>query len=104
MLPLNFDVVSSIVAPKKLIPIAPDTARFPNGWPAGTHPVVVSGSYNTYIEMLGLSIPNSLMAASVRVPCVDQLGDGKTCFDMAITDYIGGPNGQLLPGLVPGKS
>lgn len=85
------------------MPIAPDTARFPIGWPAGTHPVVVSGSYSVYIDMLGLSIPDSLMAAAIRVPCVDQLGDGKTCFNMAITDFIGGSNGQLLPGTVPGK-
>lgn len=45
----------------------------------------------------------SLMQANTIVPCVDRLGDGKTPFQSAVRNWIGGTNGQNIMALVPGK-
>jgi hypothetical protein len=41
------------------------------------------------------------MAARMEVPCVDQLGDGTTCFRKQLSIYLGGDNGQAASGVLP---
>lgn len=45
----------------------------------------------------------SLLGASVYVPYVDYLRNGKTAFQYAIQNYIGGVNGKDVQALVPGR-
>ena len=49
-------------------------------------------------------MPTSLLGASVYVPYVDRLGDGKTPFQYSVKQYISGINGDSVAGLLPGKS
>lgn len=97
---MNKTLVASLVYPKKLVDIQPDANLYPQGFPADTHPVTVFGGYDGSIKQAGLEI-NFLMQARIEIPCVDQLGDGKTCFRKQLSVYLGGENGQLASGLVP---
>lgn len=45
----------------------------------------------------------SLLGASVYVPYTDRLRDGRTPFQYAIQNYIGGVNGKDIQALVPCK-
>ncbi|KAF2724295.1 hypothetical protein K431DRAFT_301021 [Polychaeton citri CBS 116435] len=100
-IPVNSTLVASAVSyPLIPLPTTP-TPDFPNGWPAGTHPVLVSGGYGGSIKVNGLFIPDFLLSGRLQVPCVDRLGDGSTCFLENFGEYIGGDNGQLASGLVP---
>lgn len=48
-----------------------------------------------------LSIP-ALLTATISLPFVDRLGNGKTAFTKALSNFIGGLNGMNVQGLVPG--
>ena len=50
--------------------------------------------------MISLQI-QSLLGASINVPYVDRLKDGKSPFNYPIQNYIGGVNGQDVAGVVP---
>lgn len=93
--------VAELVKPYSLLPSSDSTKDW---WPAYKHPVLVSGSYNTFIEQLGLLIPDSLLAASIYIPYVDRLGDGQTACKYPVRTYIGGKNGQIDPAAVPSSS
>lgn len=80
-----------------------DTTLFPNGFPTGTHPVLVTIDIENDIRMSSLQIPDPLLAGSIIVPYVDRLGDGKTGFQFNIKQYIGGHDGDDVSGYVPGK-
>ncbi|KAI1334285.1 hypothetical protein F5Y15DRAFT_421028 [Xylariaceae sp. FL0016] len=100
IVPFDKSVVASIVG-KGLVPLPNDTTMFPSGFPANQHPVLFYSAYLADIKQGPLEIP-SLLNAGIRVPCVDQLVDGKTCFSYSVTGFIGGDNGQIISGLVPG--
>lgn len=67
------------------------------------HPVVVSTGLNNDIRMTLLQIKEALFSGSIYVPYTDRLNDGKTPFNYAVRNYIGGLNGEDVRGLVPGK-
>ena len=96
--------VEKAVAPEKLVPLpTSDKTLFPNGFPAGKHPVLVTIDQQNDIRMSALQIQSPLLAASINVPYVDRLGDGKTGFQYSIKGYIGGYDGDELEAGVPGK-
>ena len=104
IVPVNTATVQTAVAPYKLLPLpTSDATLFPNGFPAGQFPVIVSSGLESDIRMSSLQLMSSLLQGSVRVPYVDRLGDGKTPFQFSVEQYIGGVNGQDVSGLVPGK-
>lgn len=82
-----------------------DRSLFPTGFPANSHPVVVSIGYQNDIRMGNLQIP-ALVGASIYVPYTDRLRDGRTPFNYAVQNYIGGVAGNDLQAdveaLVPG--
>ncbi|KAL8649172.1 MAG: hypothetical protein Q9226_005682 [Calogaya cf. arnoldii] len=82
----------------------PNKTLFPTGFPPNTHPVVVSTGYQNDIRMANLQI-KSLLSASVYIPYTDRLRDGKTPFQTAVQNYIGGVNDQdiqaILQALIP---
>lgn len=78
-----------------------DKTLFPTGFPANTHPVYVSIGYQNDIRMESLQIP-ALLSASIYVPYTDRLRDGKTPFNYAVQNYIGGVDGKDLEAGVPG--
>ena len=103
IIPIPKTAVKSVVTPYSLLPVPTgDASLFPSGFPADAHPVLVSFGYNNDIRMSALQI-QSLMEANIIVPYVDRLGDGKTPFQSAVRNWIGGTNGQDIMGLVPGK-
>ncbi|KAL8806413.1 MAG: hypothetical protein Q9182_001328 [Xanthomendoza sp. 2 TL-2023] len=73
---------------------------FPTGFPADSHPVLVGTGYQNDIRMSKLQIKR-LLAGNVYVPYTDRLRDGKTPFQYAVRNYIGGVNGEDLMGVVP---
>ncbi|KAI4270400.1 MAG: hypothetical protein LQ337_006705 [Flavoplaca oasis] len=68
-----------------------DPTIFPTGFPPNTHPVVVSTGYQNDIRMGNLQI-EALLSASVYIPYTDYLRDGRTPFQTAVQNYIGGDN------------
>ena len=45
---------------------------------------------------------DSLLTASILVPYTDRLKDGKTGFNTATRNFLGGVNGQDIQAVVPG--
>ncbi|KAL8669186.1 MAG: hypothetical protein Q9168_006210 [Polycauliona sp. 1 TL-2023] len=99
---------------QSLVPLYPlltppfaDKTIFPTGFPANTHPVIVNTGYQNDIRMADLKI-DALLSAAVSIPYVDRLRDGKTPFQAAVQNYIGGVNDDettaylqsLIPSLV----
>lgn len=68
------------------------------------HPVVVSTGLQNDIRMTLLQIKEALFSGSIYVPYTDRLNDGKTPFNYAVRNYIGGLNGEDVRGLIPGKA
>ena len=101
IVPVDTTLVANAVKPYNLL--TPPASLFPNGFPAGTHPVLVTDSLESDIRMSTLQLPTSLLEGAIRVPYVDRLGDGKTPFQYSIHDYISGVNGQDISGFVPGR-
>lgn len=102
IVPVDTATVQSAVEPYKLVPLpTSDTSLFPNGFPAGTHPVLVTISQENDIRMTALQIPTPLLTGSIVVPYVDRLGDGKTAFQFSVKQYIGGYDGDDVSAYVP---
>lgn len=55
----------------------------------------------TAANLVPLSIP-ALLTATIILPFVDRLGNGKTAFGKGLSNFIGGLNGMDVQGLVPG--
>lgn len=88
-----------------LLPVpTDDKSLFPNGFPAGKHPILVSSYYGSDIRLFGILQIESLFGGAVYAPFVDRLGDGKTPFQFPLINLVGGVNGQDLGALVPCKS
>ncbi|KAL9003725.1 MAG: hypothetical protein Q9188_003429 [Gyalolechia gomerana] len=100
ILPVPKASVQSIVPYNLITPPFSDNTLFPNGFPANTHPVVVSTGYQNDIRMINLQIP-ALLAGSIYVPYTDRLNDGKTPFNYGVQNYIGGVDGKEIDGVVP---
>ncbi|KAH9906056.1 hypothetical protein F4778DRAFT_779440 [Xylariomycetidae sp. FL2044] len=101
---MPLSTVTQLVGGKPLAALPNDPALFPLGWPNGTHPVLLSFSYLTDIKQDLLFIPlriSSLMAATIEIPCVDQLGDRITCFTHTVTNLIGGGASQFDSSIIP---
>lgn len=95
--------VESAVKPYSLVPLpTSDKTLFPNGFPAGKHPVLVQTYINNDIRMTALQIPTPLLSGGILVPYVDRLSDGKTGFLFGVKQYIGGYKGNSVSGVVPG--
>lgn len=105
ILPVPTKDLASIIAPKKLLPVpTSDKSIFPNGFPANTHPVLALQGFGNDIRMQAAGLPlfiQSLLTATVLLPYVDQLGDGKTPFTYQVGNFLGGVNGQDINTLVP---
>ncbi|KAL9118298.1 MAG: hypothetical protein Q9187_005159 [Circinaria calcarea] len=102
IIPIPKAAVQSVV-PYSLLPVpTSDASLFPSGFPDNAHPVLVSSGYSNDIRMGPLQI-SSLMVANTIVPYVDRLRDGKTPFQSAVRNWIGGTNGQDSMSVVPGK-
>ena len=71
-----------------LTPPFSDKTLFPSGFPAGTHPVLVSSGYQNDIRMVNLQI-SALKSASIYIPYTDQMQDGKTPFNYVSSDLQG---------------
>ncbi|CAO1602148.1 hypothetical protein XANCAGTX0491_005779 [Xanthoria calcicola] len=100
ILPVPKATVQSLVPYPLITPPFNDKSLFPTGFPPNTHPIVVSSGYQNDIRM-GLLQIESLLGASVYVPYADYLRNGKTAFQYAIQNYIGGVNGKDVQALVP---
>ncbi|EME88446.1 uncharacterized protein MYCFIDRAFT_88919 [Pseudocercospora fijiensis CIRAD86] len=91
---------SNPTAGLKLLPVPNDQSLFPQGFPAGMHPVLVSNGRNDDIRMSALQIDGALMTADIYVPYVSK-GGSQTPLSAALPNYIAGENGPLPNGLVP---
>lgn len=101
-MPISKSKVASVTKPYKLLNIDYNNKNlFPNGFPADKFPVLVSTSFDHDIRQFQLEIDN-LLGASVYVPYVDRLSDGKTPFLFPVRNYIGGYNGNDVAAVVPG--
>ncbi|KAL8788633.1 MAG: hypothetical protein Q9213_001561 [Squamulea squamosa] len=100
ILPVPKASVQSLVPYPLITPPFSDKSLFPTGFPPNTHPVIVATGYQNDIRMINLQIP-SLLGGNVYVPYTDYLGDGKTPFQYAVQNYIGGVNDQDVQALVP---
>lgn len=89
--------------PYNLLPLpTSDKSLFPNGFPAGKFPVLVESTLQSDIRMSDLQLPKDLLGGSIQVPYVDRLNDGKTPFLFSIKQFVGGFNGAIISGFVPG--
>ncbi|KAL8688400.1 MAG: hypothetical protein Q9218_005679 [Villophora microphyllina] len=101
ILPVAKASVASLVKPYTLItPPFSDKTLFPQGFPAGAHPVLVSSGYSNDIRMFFLGI-TALNTGAIIIPYTDRLKDSKTPFNYNVQTYIGGVDGQNVMGLVP---
>ena len=104
IVPVDITTVEEAVKPYSLIPLpTSDKTLFPNGFPAGKHPVLVSITFQNDIRMTALQIPTQLLGGAIEVPYVDRLGDRVTGFLYSVKGYIGGYKGSVLGATVPGK-
>ena len=96
--------MSKAVANYTLLPLpVSDKTLFPNGFPAGKHPVLASSGLESDIHMSALQLPDPLLQGSILVPYIDRLNDGETPFIFSVKNYVGGYNGDSLSALVPGQ-
>lgn len=103
IVPIDAATVQSAVGSYKLLPVPDeDTSLFPQGFPAGKHPVLVSTGYQNDIRMSALEIP-ALLTGQILIPLVDRLNNGKDAFAVSLKQYIGGVNGQDVQPLIPSK-
>ncbi|KAL8849062.1 MAG: hypothetical protein Q9221_005961 [Calogaya cf. arnoldii] len=104
IIPVDKASAQSLTPYPLITPPFSDKIMFPTGFPPNTHPVVVSTGYQNDIRMANLQI-ESLLSASVYIPYTDRLRDGKTPFQTAVQNYIGGVNDQdsqaFLQALIP---
>ena len=84
---------------KRLLPVS--SQDLPN-WDSNFHPMTVGFGEQADIRQLFLSI-KSLLAAAVYLPYTDFSGDNKTAFNFPVLNALGGMNGQVISGLVPGE-
>lgn len=77
-----------------------DDSLFPNGFPAGMHPVVVNIGLAADIRMSALQLSSGLKQGSVYATYVSQNGKA-TPLAAALNIYVAGENGPLPGGLVP---
>ena len=104
IVPVDKATVEKAVSPYELLSLPIDDASlFPNGFPAGKHPVLVQSSFGSDIRMSVLQLPDELLSGGISVPYTDRLGDEKTPFTFSVKQYVGGANGQDISGVVPGK-
>lgn len=102
IVPVDIATVQSAVTPYKLVSLpTSDKTLFPNGFPAGKHPVLVTMTIENDIRMSALQIPTPLLAGSILVPYVDRLGNGATGFQFSVKQFIGGYDGDDVSGYVP---
>lgn len=103
--PVADEKLEELTKPYKLVPLpTSDKSLFPNGYPAGTHPVLVYAGYGNDIRQTIAGVPAyipNLLSAQVNIPYVDRLGDGKTPFSRTVAGYIAGPD-NVAEGVVPG--
>ncbi|KAL9051789.1 MAG: hypothetical protein Q9206_004565 [Seirophora lacunosa] len=95
ILPVPRSSVQSLVPYPLVTPPFSDRSLFPTDFPANSHPVVVTIGYQNDIRMANLQIP-ALVGASIYVPYTDRLRDGRTPFNYAVQNYIGGVAGNVL--------
>lgn len=97
-------LVQSVVAPYNLVPLpTSDKTLFPNGFPAGKFPVVVTIDIDENIRLSALQIPKPVLSGSITVPYVDRLGDGKTGFVFSVRQYISGYEGDEVSSYANGR-
>ena len=102
IVPIDKATVANAVFPYKLLPVpTSDQSLFPNGFPAGKHPVLVSSGIQSDIRMSALQLQDPLLSGSEVVPYVDRLNDGNTPFIFSAKQYIGGYNGKDVSAVVP---
>ncbi|EME41159.1 hypothetical protein DOTSEDRAFT_73553 [Dothistroma septosporum NZE10] len=77
-----------------------DETLFPNGFPAGQHPVMVNIGYTDDIRMTVLQIDGPLLNGDIYATYVSQNGSSAP-LQASLNGYIAGPNGPLPNGLVP---
>lgn len=102
LVPVDDSALLELIKPHQLVPLP--SADFPNGYPAGKHPLLVWTGMENDIRQTIAGIPayiSGLVSSSVIVPYVDVLGDGKSPFEIGVKGFMGGVNGQDLQGLVP---
>ena len=103
ILPVPKDKVELLVKPYSLIPPNfNDITLFPVGFPPNVHPVLVSSGYANDIRMINLQIA-ALKQGNIYVPYVDRLKDGKTPFNFAVQNYIGGTK-KDIEAYIPGQT
>ncbi|SMQ55227.1 unnamed protein product [Zymoseptoria tritici ST99CH_3D7] len=73
---------------------------FPNGFPEGMHPVLVTSGYTDDTRLTALQIDGALLVGTVFVPYVAR-GNSDAPLSASIVQYLAGPNGPLPNGLVP---
>lgn len=83
-----------------LLDVPNDPALFPNGFPAGMHPVLAQIGLTDDIRMTALQIDGGLKSGSVFATYVSQNGK-PTPLSASLDAYIAGENGPLPNGLVP---
>ncbi|RMY93523.1 hypothetical protein D0861_01904 [Hortaea werneckii] len=96
-------VAQDLVPGYDLLPVPQDDSLFPNGFPEGQHPILVTNGLQNDIRItavLPLQI-KALLSAQYSVPYVDRLGNGKDAFQYQLNNYIGGIDGQNTMSLVP---
>lgn len=104
IVPVDQATVAAAVKPYTLLPLpTADTSLFPNGFPQGKFPVLVTSTLQSDVRMGDLQLPKQLLGGSLQVPYVDRLGDGKTPFLFSVKQFVGGYNGADISASVPGK-
>ena len=77
-----------------------DRTLFPNGFPAGQHPVLVNIGLTDDIRMSALQIDGPLISSTIYATYVSQ-NKSPAPLAASLNGYIAGPNGPLPNGLVP---
>lgn len=102
IVPVDKAKVAAAVRPYKLLPVpVNDESLYPNGFPADKHPVLTQIGFQNDIRMSLLQLMDPLLGASIQVPYVDRLNDGKTPFLFSVKQYIGGVDGKDITSVVP---
>ncbi|KAK4619360.1 hypothetical protein CLAFUW4_10835 [Fulvia fulva] len=83
-----------------LLDVPSDPTLFPNGFPAGQHPVMVSIGLTDDIRMSVLQIDGPLLNSNIYATYVSQNGNPAP-LAAGLNSYIAGPDGPLPNGLVP---
>ncbi|KAF2210192.1 hypothetical protein CERZMDRAFT_113425 [Cercospora zeae-maydis SCOH1-5] len=83
-----------------MLDVPDDPSLFPEGWPAGSQPVLVNSGLTDDIRLSALQIDGGLLQGQIYVTYVGRRGSS-TPLSAATKGYIAGQNGPLPNGLVP---